>query len=333
MAQMTASGTTVGQGDFVYRVEENWAKAPEGQVLGLSVAAAHDSQGRIYILQRKDPPVLIFDREGNFLSSWGNGSFVYPHGLAIVDDIVYLVDDHCHVCLMYTLDGKPIQMLGRHGVHSDTGFTKVKVPVERAAGPFNRPTKLVPGPNGDLFVSDGYGNARVHVFSPEGRLKYSWGEPGSFPATKEGRGKFNVVHALMVLDGKVYVCDRENSRIQVFTIEGEHLDTWVTPFPQDIVLGPDGLLYVSGRIRDIWTDTAGLVTVLDPQGNELVKFETRGSHDLCVDAHGDIYVLMARKHPALRDPEFLAKDPNFRPDNTYGAPGVRGAVDKYVRVR
>ena len=327
--------TTVGQGDFTYRVIEDWARAPEGQTIGLTMSAACDSQGRIYVFQRKDPPVLIFDRDGNCISSWGNGAFIFPHGIAIVDDIVYVVDDNSHVCIMYTLDGKPIQMLGRHGVHSDTGYTTFEEPVLRSAGPFYRPTKMVPGPNGDLFVSDGYGNARVHVFSAEGRLKYSWGEPGKFIGTKEGRGKFFVVHALLVHEGKVYVCDRENHRIQIFTLEGEHLETWVMgeQRPTDILLGPDGLLYVSGGLRDNWTDAAGCVKVLDMQGNTLVEFETRGGHDLCVDSHGDIYTFLARKHPALRSPEMLAKDPNFRPDNTYGAPGVKGAVDKYVRVR
>ena len=84
-------------------------------------AVATDSQDRVYAFQRKDPPIVIFDRDGNYLSSWGNGAFLFAHGISITNDVVYLTDRDSSVCLMYTLDGKPIQMLGRHGVHSDTG--------------------------------------------------------------------------------------------------------------------------------------------------------------------------------------------------------------------
>jgi len=100
-------------------------------------AVATDSQDRVYGFQRKDPPIVIFDRDGNFLSSWGNGAFDFAHGISISDDTVYLTDRNNSVCLMYTLDGKPIQMLGRHGVHSDTGCERPGDLVPRAAGPFN----------------------------------------------------------------------------------------------------------------------------------------------------------------------------------------------------
>ena len=85
----------------------------------------------------------------------------------------------------------------------------------RASGPFNYPTEMVLGPSGDIYVSDGYRNSRVHRFSADGRLIDSWGEPGT------GSGEFNLSHAVAVSpDGRVYVCDRENSRLQVFTQDG-----------------------------------------------------------------------------------------------------------------
>ena len=84
--------TTVGAGKYTYTLKEDWAKLPAGETFGMVSAIATDSQDRVYAFQRKDPPIVIFDREGNFLSSWGNGSFVNPHGIYIADDIIYLTD-------------------------------------------------------------------------------------------------------------------------------------------------------------------------------------------------------------------------------------------------
>ena len=170
--------TTVGTGKHTYTLESDWAKMPAAHPMGAVSALASDSAGDIYIFHRADPPVAIFDRSGNFKSGWGNGSFVYAHGFYIEGDIVYLTDRDTSVCIMYTLDGKPIQMLGRHGVHSDTGAQVAGELVPRAAGPFNYPAEMVPSPSGDLFVADGYRNARVHRFDNDGKLKFSWGKPG-----------------------------------------------------------------------------------------------------------------------------------------------------------
>ena len=171
--------TTVGTGSHTYTLTPDWAKMPPSHPLGPVSALASDSAHNIYVFHRADPPVAIFDHDsGNFISGWGNGAFVYAHGFYIEDDIVYLTDRDTSVCLMYTLDGKPIQMLGRHGVHSDTGCEVAGALVPRAAGPFNYPAELVPSPSGDLFVADGYRNARIHRFDNDGNLKFSWGKPG-----------------------------------------------------------------------------------------------------------------------------------------------------------
>ena len=150
--------TTVGTGKYTYTLVQDWAKLPSGETFAMVSAVATDSQDRVYGFQRKDPPIVIFDRDGNFLSSWGNGGFLMAHGIHIADDIVYLTDRDSSVCLVYTLDGKPIQMLGRHGVHSDTGCERPGALVPRAAGPFNYPSEMVPDPAG-AYVSDGYRNA------------------------------------------------------------------------------------------------------------------------------------------------------------------------------
>ena len=277
--------TTVGAGKYTYTVVENWAKLPPGESFTIVSAIATDSQDRVYAFQRKDPPVVVFDRDGNLVSSWGNGAFILAHGFHIADDIVYVTDRDSSVCIMYTLDGKPIQMLGRHGVHSDTGCEKPGDLVPRAAGPFNYPSELVPSPSGDLYVSDGYRNARVHRYSADGRLKASWGEPG-----KTGPNQFHLPHSLLAhTDGKVYVCDRENHRIQVFSAEGDFLAVWDDiQRPMDISVDKDGVFHVSeGPVEG----SSARISLLDENGAVQARFHCRGSgHGSWVDSRGDIYL-------------------------------------------
>ena len=289
--------TTVGTGKYTYNVIEDWAKLPEGETFAMVSAMATDSQDRVFAFQRKEPPIVIFDREGNLVGSWGNGSFSFAHGIFIQDDTVYLTDRDSSVCIMYTLDGKPIQMLGRHGVHSDTGCEIPGELVPRAAGPFNYPSEMVPSPSGDLYVSDGYRNARVHRFSSDGQLKSSWGQPG-----KSEAGHFHLPHSLLVVDERIIVCDRENHRIQLFDLDGEFLEIWNDiQRPMDISMDSEGILYVSEGPVD---GSSARVSVLDKQGTVLSRFPCRGpGHGSWVDSHGDIYV-------GLSDP---------------------GGVDKFVR--
>ena len=170
--------TTVGSGEYTYELVESWAKLPEGEEFGMVSACATDSAGNLYAFQRKEPPIVIFNPDGEFIGSWGLSAISNPHGIFIKDDIVYITDREDSVCLRYTLDGKPLQVIGDRGVHSDTGC---EVPGElcpRSAGPFNYPAELVPGAGGDMYVADGYRNARVHRFAAKGDLNSSWGEPG-----------------------------------------------------------------------------------------------------------------------------------------------------------
>ena len=275
---------TVGTGKYTYSVIQDWAKLPPGETFAMVSAVATDAQDRVYAFPRKDPPSAVFDREGKFLTSWGNGAFLFAHGIFIANDTVYLTDRDSSVCLMYTLDGKPIQMLGRHSVHSDTGCEKPGDLVPRAAGPFNYPSELVPAPSGDLYVSDGYRNARVHRFTWDGQLKKSWGEPG-----KTAPGQFHLPHSLIVAHEKVYVCDRENHRIQVFDLDGKFLELWSDiQRPMDISVDRDGMLVVSeGNVNG----SSARISILDTAGKVLSRFDCRGpGHGSWVDSHGDIYV-------------------------------------------
>ncbi|MCH7472851.1 hypothetical protein IIA79_07870, partial [bacterium] len=114
--------------------------------------------------------------------------------------------------------------------------------VPRAAGPFNYPSELVPSPSGDLYVSDGYRNARVHRFTRDGRLINSWGQPG-----KTEPGHFHLPHSILVdPEGKVYVCDRANRRVQIFSPDGEFITMWTgMGGPDNIVRDQDGIFYIA----------------------------------------------------------------------------------------
>src|SRR5262249_8024461 len=182
-----------------------------------------DSQDRVYVFARGPRPVLVFERDGTPVTSWGAGVFVRPHGLFVgPDDTVWCTDDHDHTVRAFTREGRLLRTLGTSRRPSDTGATSIDSRTIRRAGPpFHYPPTLAVGPGGDLYVSDGYGNARVHRFAPDGRLLQSWGEPGSGP------GQFHVPHGLAVdQDGTVYVADRENSRLQLFTAGGVYRGEW-----------------------------------------------------------------------------------------------------------
>jgi DNA-binding beta-propeller fold protein YncE len=177
--------------------------------------------------------------------------------------------------------------------------------IQRAAGPFNRPTNIAIGPNGDLYVSDGYGNSRVHQFSANGTLKRSWGEPGTGP------GQFYIPHGIAVAaDGRVFVCDRESDRIQIFSPDGEYLSEWKdTQRPTHICFDSESRAYVTelawhegdtsyslGPIRKF---RQARMSVFDRNGKVLARWGTpdvtapgsfAAPHGLALDSRNDLYV-------------------------------------------
>jgi len=277
-----------GDGEFKYEVVENWGKVPPGWSLGVVTGVAVDSQERVYVCQQQqDPPVMVFDREGNYLDSWGSGFINEPHTLYIgMDDVVYLADRGDHVVLKLALDGQPLLELGNRGQPSDTGCTEDEGQVLRAAGPFNRPTRMSPSPSGDIYVSDGYRNSRVHRFSAQGELVTSWGEPG-----KTAPGQFHSPHCLWIdQTGQVYVCDRKNNRIQIFSPTNQFIAEWTgLNLPTDLHIDSTGVIYLAER-RDNET-LENWITVRDQAGDTVARWNTPRSHQIWVDPHGDIYLV------------------------------------------
>ncbi|MGA3000346.1 MAG: 6-bladed beta-propeller [Acetobacteraceae bacterium] len=274
--------TRVGTGDYTYELIPDFLKLPNGEKFGLVSRVGTDSRDRVYVFQRKDPPVVVFDRDGTWLGSWGTGEVTDPHGLKIVNDIVYTTDRSDSVAKSFTLDGKVLLTLGQRGVHSDTGCTGAPWLAQRAAGPFNHPTEMIAHPNGDIYVTDGYRNARVHRFTRDGKLVTSWGTPG------HAEGQFHLPHSIAIDDdGKLYVADRANRRIQIFTPDGAFLGQWTgMGGPNDITRGPNGTFTIAEQEAD---GNPAYVTVRDAKGAVLVRMESRHVHGVGVDSRGDIY--------------------------------------------
>jgi DNA-binding beta-propeller fold protein YncE len=133
--------------------------------------------------------------------------------------------------------------------------------------PFNLPTDVASDKDGDIYVSDGYGNNRVHRFSPEGTHLFSWGEPG------DGPGQFNLPHGIWVRDRKVYVADRQNHRIQIFTQDGEFIEEWGDfKQPCDLYIDDSGLVYVP--------ELQGRVSILNIEGEVLARIGGERSHSI-----------------------------------------------------
>jgi DNA-binding beta-propeller fold protein YncE len=275
-------------GDFRFEVDEGWGRLPDGMRAGVVTGVVADSQGRVYLCQQQqDPPVLVFDRNGNFLDSWGTGYVVEPHTMYIgPDDVIYLADRGAHVAMKLSVSGEVLLEVGNRGQPSDTGCFEDEGVVLRAGGPFNRPTRLSPSPSGDLYASDGYRNCRVHRFAADGQFIASWGRPGG-----DGPGAFFSPHCLWVdHEGLIYVCDRKNNRIQIFDPEGEFVAQWTNvQLPTDLHIGQDGLFYLAER--ESGEATENLLTVRDSQGSVLANWTTPRSHQIWPDAHGDIYLV------------------------------------------
>jgi len=280
----------VGAGKYTYERIDDFPQLPEGQKFGVVSRVAADSRGRLYVFQRKDPPVVVFERDGKYVGTWGSGVFTDPHGIRIVDDVVYTTDRMACVAKTFTLEGKELQTLGTPGLHSDTGCSKSPWLALRAAGPFNQPIDMTRGPSGDLYVTDGYCNSRVHRFTADGKLKASWGVPG-----KSAPGEFHLPHSVAIApDGKLYVADRANRRIQIFSADGEFIGMWTgMGGPNDIARDRNGIFYICEQEAD---GNPAYICVRNGEGNVLAKWETRHAHGLTVDAHGDIYVGLTTNH-------------------------------------
>jgi DNA-binding beta-propeller fold protein YncE len=287
--------TILGSPERRYERVPTWPKLPSRWEIGSPTDAAVSSVGEIYVLSRNSAhPLTIWDAEGNFLGSWGEGTFsAVPHGIYVApDDTVWIVDRDYHVATQYTAAGMPLRQLGQKLAPSPTCDGRVV-----RSRPFNMPTNLAIASSGSMFVADGYGNHKVHRFAPDGSLELSWGQQGSGP------GEFALVHNVWIDSrDRVFVCDDENDRIQIFDQDGGFLEEWKFANPSGLCIHDD-VVYVlelqpfagaqrgSGRIS-LWTldrDFIASWNGSDGDGELMI-----GPHDLCVDHAGSIYVCEGR---------------------------------------
>lgn len=267
-----------GQGTHQYTVEENWWTLPDGWEFGWIPAVAVDSQDRVYVYSRSEHPMVVFDRDGNFLTSWGDDILKDAHGIFIdADDNIYCVERETHVMHKFTTDGKLLMTLGTMDKPGTEGE------------PFNLPTDFALGPDGEMFISDGYGNARIHKYSPDGELIKSWGKPGTGP------GEFDLPHCVRVDPrNRVMIADRENNRIQFFTLDGEYIEEWGDLLqPDTIFIDDDDLVYIAEleqRISIMTLDGEVVSQWSSERGSTVPGEFLACPHGIWLDSHGDMYV-------------------------------------------
>jgi DNA-binding beta-propeller fold protein YncE len=249
-------------------------KLPNDWSLGACAAVAVNGKGEVFVFHRGRHPILCFDASGRYLRSWGDDLIGSAHGLRIDgNDDVWVTDIGNHRVYKFDAQGKVLLALGT-GKPGD------------APDQFNKPTDVAFGPDGEFYVSDGYGNSRVLKFSPSGALLQAWGTPGKAP------GQFHLPHSIVIdSQSRVLVGDRENDRIQIFTREGRFIDAWPGFAPYGLALDAEGTLLVAdGR--------ANQVLRLDSTGKVAGRWGAKGKaagqfdlpHMLCFDAAGAVYV-------------------------------------------
>ena len=271
-----------GTGAFTYKVVENWAQLPDGWTWRWIPAVACDSHDRVYVYSRSEHPLILFDRDGNFLETWGDG-VLQPeaaHGIYIDgDNNVYCTEYTDHCIHKFDQMGELAMTLGMPGQ-----------PGTNDGDPFRLPTDLAISSTGELFISDGYDNARVHKYSPEGEWLQSWGDHGSAP------GQFDISHCVRIDKyDRVWICDRENNRIQIFDTDGHFLTEWTGLLhPNTVYFDPfEDVVYIAELDHQfsIYTLKGELITKWGGgQSSDKPGEFIGGPHGVWVDSRGDLYL-------------------------------------------
>lgn len=282
----------------------NWGTLPEGRAWGSSSAVDIGPDGSIWVAERcgantcagsNVAPILRFDRSGKLLKSFGEGLFVFPHGIFVdPKGNVWITDAQGkdgkgQQVFKFSPEGKILLTLGKAGVAGDGPDT------------FNQPSDVVVARNGDIFVADGHGgesNARIVKFSKDGKFIKTWGKKGSAP------GEFDTPHAIaMDSKGRIFVGDRANNRIQIFDQEGNFIAEWKQfGRPSGIFIDKHDVIYVAdsesrsqnhpGWQRGIRIGSAkdGSVTAFIPDPEpDPDHHATSGAEGVAADGAGIVY--------------------------------------------
>lgn len=259
-----------------YQADPNWPNLPLGWNFEETPGIAVDEREHAFVFHRGPRPLIEFDRAGNYVRHWGDGLFVRPHGLKFdKEGNLWAADDQGHVVVKIDKNWRIRMVLGRKNTKGETNDL------------FNRPTDIAFAPNGDFYVSDGYGNSRVVKFNKDGKFLLAWGKKGSGP------GDFNLPHSVAVdAQGRVYVGDRENHRMQVFDADGKFLKEWKqVGSPWGIIITEDqNIIMCDGhRNRILKVNLDGQI-LGELSGPGRLPGQLDFSHHIAVGKSGAIYV-------------------------------------------
>lgn len=267
----------VALGPRRYRVERPFGDLPQGFGFVTDVACAPD--GRVLVLLRADsqvmpdsPQVIVLAPDGRRLAEWGHEEIADGHMFALhPDGRVFVVDRDAHEVIIFSPEGRRLGGLGKR---------------HHPGEPFNAPCDIAFAPDGSAYVADGYGHSQVHHFGRDGQLLHSWGAPG------RRAGEFSTPHGIWVLDdGRVLVADRENSRVQVFSAQGQHRQDIPDLFqPLSVHGSADGGFTVTDRTPRLsaYTAEGRLVGRCRPVLN--------GAHGMALAADGSLF--LAESNPS-----------------------------------
>ncbi|TWU12354.1 Serine/threonine-protein kinase PknD [Symmachiella macrocystis] len=250
-------------------------EVPDDIELGKCSGVGVDKQGRIFLLHRGKRPVLSFDKSGKFLRAFGDDYVATGHGLKVDQQgHVWVTCTEHHMVYKFNGDGKLLFALGqidKPGTGSD--------PPQ-----FDQPTDVAIGPQGEIYVADGYGNSRMVKFSPEGKFLATWGQAGEQP------GQFHAPHQVVVdSDGQVIVADRDNNRLQVFDGNGKFLKAYPVKTAFGVALNTYGVLFACSGDKVHQLDKSGsVVKSWGQEGSGPLEFGI--GHQIAIDQAGNLYV-------------------------------------------
>ena len=284
-ALLLFSGHAIGKQEEVpqlpYEHVPGFIKPPANLYFGETSGIALNSRGHIFVFHRGSPALVEFDADGHFIRAVGEGLFTTSHGLRIdADDNIWTTDVGAHTVFKFSPEGRLLMVLGKKGMAGEWRDAD-NFPL------FNKPSDIAFGREGEIYVSDGYGNSRVMKFDRDGNFIKTWGSKGTAP------GEFDLPHSIVAdATGRVYVGDWVNRRVQVFDAEGNFIEEWThIGAPNGLSITADNFLYLADGVN-------GRILKLNLKGDILGGFGRPGkapgqfglAHSIHVGPGNEIYV-------------------------------------------
>jgi DNA-binding beta-propeller fold protein YncE len=236
-------------------------KAP-GYELGYPSSVTADRKGNIYVLHRGEAsdPVIVIGRDGRVVRTWGKGMYKIPHSIRVdPQGNIWTTDAQSSMIYKFTPLGEKLMEISVGG----------QPPTKSG---FNGTTDIAFAPNGHLFISDGYGNARVLEYSADGKRIREWGSAGTGP------GQFHQPHGIAIDEnGVIYVADRQNGRLQRFDLNGKFLGSWDDLGMVTSVTFARGALWISTQQRNEPTGADGWLMKIDRSDGRILGW-TESAH-------------------------------------------------------